>query len=218
MAKELLHTRKAIKQLYTNKAQMVAMNATLSEQLATVKSRRHSQQKYWGAPNFFPFIQVLQRNYFNAEHLQQIRMSTSSGARCKHIWSSQDCKGLELFKSLTASHDIQKALPVSVQRFARHDRGFGWVVMLTAWAHFDTLQVMNMMNDLIKIPQLNRTMAEMSREMMKAGMIDEIMDDAIDSALDSEDMEEETEAEIDKVLIHVVHSPSEINVHPYRSL
>ena len=37
MAKELVHTRKAIKQLYTNKAQLVAMNATLSEQLATVK-------------------------------------------------------------------------------------------------------------------------------------------------------------------------------------
>ena len=70
---------------------------------------------------------------------------------------------------------------------------------------------MKMMNDLIKIPQLNRTMAEMSREMMKAGMIDEIMDDAIDSALDSEDMEEETEAEIDKVLIHAVYSPAEVN-------
>ena len=77
---------------------------------------------------------------------------------------------------------------------------------------------MKMMNDLIKIPQLNRTMAEMSREMMKAGMIDEIMDDAIDSALDSEDMEEETEAEIDKVLIHVAHLPSEIDVHSYKPL
>ena len=44
-----------------------------------------------------------------------------------------------------------------------------------------TLQIMKMMNDMIKIPQLNRTMAEMSKEMMKAGMIDEIMEDAIDS-------------------------------------
>ena len=41
---------------------------------------------------------------------------------------------------------------------------------------------MKMVNDMIKVPQLNKTMAEMSREMMKAGMIDEIMDDAIDSA------------------------------------
>ena len=56
-----------------------------------------------------------------------------------------------------------------------------------------------MVNDLIKVPQLNRTMRDMSREMMKAGMIDEIMDDALDSALDTEDMEEETEEELDKV-------------------
>lgn len=56
-----------------------------------------------------------------------------------------------------------------------------------------------MVNDLVKVPQLNKTMMEMSREMMKAGMIDEIMDDALDSAMDTEDMEEETEAELDKV-------------------
>lgn len=58
---------------------------------------------------------------------------------------------------------------------------------------------MKMVNDLIKVPQLNKTMRDMSREMMKAGMIDEIMDDALDSAMDTEDLEEETEAELDKV-------------------
>ena len=61
------------------------------------------------------------------------------------------------------------------------------------------LQVMKMVNDLIKVPQLNKTMRDMSREMMKAGMIDEIMDDALGSAMDTEDLEEETEAELDKV-------------------
>ena len=39
----------------------------------------------------------------------------------------------------------------------------------------------------------------MSKEMMKAGIIDEIMEDAMDSALDSEDMEDEADAEVDKV-------------------
>lgn len=62
-----------------------------------------------------------------------------------------------------------------------------------------------MVNDLIKVPQLNTTMREMAREMMKAGMIDEIMDESINSALDTEDMEEETEAEIDKACSSVVH-------------
>jgi len=40
---------------------------------------------------------------------------------------------------------------------------------------------------------------EMSREMMKAGVIDEMMSDAIDGAIDDEEMEDETDAEVDKV-------------------
>lgn len=42
-------------------------------------------------------------------------------------------------------------------------------------------------------------MMEMSREMMKAGVIDEMMSDAIDDAVDGEDVEDETDAEVDKV-------------------
>jgi charged multivesicular body protein 3 len=49
--------------------------------------------------------------------------------------------------------------------------------------------------------RLNQTMMEMSREMMKAGIIDEMMSDAIDGAVDSEDMETETDEEVDRVRI-----------------
>lgn len=51
----------------------------------------------------------------------------------------------------------------------------------------------------MQAPQLSQTMMQMSKEMMKAGVIDEMMEDTIDSALDTEDMEEETETEVDKV-------------------
>ena len=45
------------------------------------------------------------------------------------------------------------------------------------------------------------TMREMSREMMKAGIIDEMITDAMDSAFGDEDLvEEETAQEIDRVL------------------
>lgn len=37
IARELIHTRKTISQLYTNKAHMVAMNAQLTEQLGVAK-------------------------------------------------------------------------------------------------------------------------------------------------------------------------------------
>mmetsp|Transcript_17088 Transcript_17088/g.51069 ORF Transcript_17088/g.51069 Transcript_17088/m.51069 type:complete len:228 (-) Transcript_17088:4012-4695(-) len=61
-------------------------------------------------------------------------------------------------------------------------------------------EVMKLVNDMMKASKLNQTMMEMSREMMKAGLIDEMMSDAIDDAVDGEDVEQETDAEVDKVL------------------
>ena len=56
-----------------------------------------------------------------------------------------------------------------------------------------------MLSCALQSSRLNQTMMEMSREMMKAGIIDEMMSDAIDGAVDSEDMEAETEEEVDRV-------------------
>lgn len=61
-------------------------------------------------------------------------------------------------------------------------------------------EVMTLVNNLVKAPQIALQMQQMSREMAKAGVIDEMMEDTLDSALDTEDMEEETEEEVDKVL------------------
>ena len=61
-------------------------------------------------------------------------------------------------------------------------------------------EVMKLMNSLIRLPEAARTMQDMSKEMMKAGVIEEMVNDAMDSALDTEDMEEETEQQVDAVL------------------
>ncbi|KAK9866162.1 hypothetical protein WJX84_005192 [Apatococcus fuscideae] len=107
LARELVRTRKAITQMYTQKAHIISMSTQLSEQLAIVK----------------------------------------------------------------VAGTLQKST-----------------------------EVMKLVNDLIKAPQLNQTVQQMSKEMMKAGVIDEMMDDAIEGAIDSDDIEEETDAEVDKVL------------------
>jgi charged multivesicular body protein 3 len=83
-------------------------------------------------------------------------------------------------------------------------------------------EVMKEVSSLLKVPQIQRDMMEMSKgeglsvfahhhhklelflptlcaEMMKAGLIEEMINDALDSALDTEDMEEETEEQIDQV-------------------
>ncbi|KAK9697600.1 hypothetical protein RND81_08G047700 [Saponaria officinalis] len=61
-------------------------------------------------------------------------------------------------------------------------------------------EVMKMVNNLMKAPQVAVTMQEFSKEMVKAGVIEEYVNEALDDALDSEDIEEETEEEVEKVL------------------
>ncbi|EIE18608.1 Snf7-domain-containing protein [Coccomyxa subellipsoidea C-169] len=63
-------------------------------------------------------------------------------------------------------------------------------------------EIMKIVNDLMKAPQLMQTMQQMSKEMMKAGILDEMMSDMMDSTMD-EDIEEETEEEVDKVLMEI---------------
>lgn len=64
-------------------------------------------------------------------------------------------------------------------------------------------EVMKSMQQLIKLPEIQANMMEMSKEMMKAGIIEEMMDDAFESVNDDEDLEEEAEEEVDKVLFEL---------------
>jgi charged multivesicular body protein 3 len=64
-------------------------------------------------------------------------------------------------------------------------------------------EIMKASNSLISVPQLSGTMREMSMEMMKAGIMQEMLDDtmeSLDDANEDEEMEEEAQEEVDKVL------------------
>ncbi|GAB1859886.1 Charged multivesicular body protein 3 [Camponotus japonicus] len=64
-------------------------------------------------------------------------------------------------------------------------------------------EVMQAMQSLIRVPEVAATMREMSKEMMKAGIIEEMLDETMDSIEDSEDMEDEADEEVDKILWEV---------------
>jgi len=64
-------------------------------------------------------------------------------------------------------------------------------------------EVMALVNRLVTVPQLAATVRAMGREMMRAGVIDEVMGDAIDSVMDGPEAEGEVDAEVDKVLAEV---------------
>ncbi|KAH8597877.1 Snf7-domain-containing protein [Bisporella sp. PMI_857] len=59
--------------------------------------------------------------------------------------------------------------------------------------------IMKDVNTLVRLPELMGTMRELSQELMKAGIIEEMIDDSMPESLE-EDEEEEVESEVDKVL------------------
>ncbi|XP_054721779.1 charged multivesicular body protein 3-like [Uloborus diversus] len=61
-------------------------------------------------------------------------------------------------------------------------------------------EVMKSMQNLVKIPEISRTMQDLSKEMCKAGIIEEMMEDTFEGLDDQDDLEEEAQEEVDKVL------------------
>lgn len=58
---------------------------------------------------------------------------------------------------------------------------------------------MQAMQALIRLPEIAHTMQELSKEMMRAGIIEEMLDDTMSSMEDEEEVEEAAQAELDKV-------------------
>ncbi|XP_053205242.1 charged multivesicular body protein 3-like [Panonychus citri] len=65
--------------------------------------------------------------------------------------------------------------------------------------------LMKCMQSLVKVGEISATMQDLSREMMRAGIIEEMMEETIDEAtgIDEDDMEEAVQAEVEKVLFEV---------------
>ncbi|BES96445.1 unnamed protein product [Nesidiocoris tenuis] len=64
-------------------------------------------------------------------------------------------------------------------------------------------EVMQSMQRLVKTPEVAAAMRELSKEMMRAGIIEEMLEETMDTLEDPEEMEEEAQAEIDKVLYEI---------------
>lgn len=60
--------------------------------------------------------------------------------------------------------------------------------------------VMASMNSVMNVPEISRTMMNLTREMEKAGMIEEIVGETIDDVLNDDGIEEAADAEVENVL------------------
>lgn len=64
-------------------------------------------------------------------------------------------------------------------------------------------EVMQAMHNLVRLPEISQTMRDMSREMTKMGIMEEMIDETMESLEDTDEIEEEAQSEIDKVLWEV---------------
>lgn len=64
--------------------------------------------------------------------------------------------------------------------------------------------IMKDVNTLVRLPELSATMRQLSTELIRAGIIEEVVDDALTDTQLMEDEEEEADAEVDKVLQEVL--------------
>ncbi|KAF3701217.1 Charged multivesicular body protein 3 [Channa argus] len=76
-------------------------------------------------------------------------------------------------------------------------------VLRVAGALQKSTEVMKAMQSLVKIPEIQATMRELSKEMTKAGIIEEMLEDTFESMEDGEEMEEAAEEEVDKILFEI---------------
>ncbi|KAF9222018.1 Snf7-domain-containing protein [Gyrodon lividus] len=65
-------------------------------------------------------------------------------------------------------------------------------------------EVMRLSNSLIKLPQISQAMREMSMEMTKAGIMEDMLEDTLEMDED-EEIAEEADAEVDKVLFELTN-------------
>ncbi|KAI4721740.1 hypothetical protein E4T48_01974 [Aureobasidium sp. EXF-10727] len=74
--------------------------------------------------------------------------------------------------------------------------------------------IMKDVNTLVRLPELTGTMRELSQELMKAGIIEEMVGDSLPDNELLEDEDEEAESEVDKVLSEVLKDKLPTNAQP----
>lgn len=108
-------------------------------------------------------------------------------------------KELVQSKKATSKLYAAKAELNSVQMSMKHQLA----TLRLAGALEKSAEVMKSMHTLIKIPEIQSTMMEMSKEMMKAGIIEEMLEDTLEGFEDQEELEDEAKAEADKILFEL---------------
>ncbi|KAF9006957.1 vacuolar sorting protein VPS24 [Cyathus striatus] len=137
--------------------------------------------------------------------MRQLDVATSKARQSvKQLATKGDVKSARILaREVVRSNKQKDRLSVSKARLGsigtqlQHQMGINWVLQKST-------EIMKLSNSLIKLPQISQTMREMSMEMTKAGIMEEMLEDTLDMEED-EEIEEEADAEVDKVLFELTN-------------
>ncbi|PAV20823.1 mitochondrial NAD-dependent isocitrate dehydrogenase subunit 2 precursor [Pyrrhoderma noxium] len=138
--------------------------------------------------------------------MRQLEMATKKAqTQVKQLATKGDVKNAKMLaREVVRSHKQKDRLSVSKARLGSINNQLGQqlaMVKVTGTLQKST-EIMKLSNSLIKLPQISQTMREMSMEMTKAGIMEEMLDDVMDME-DDEELEEEADAEVEKVLYEI---------------
>ncbi|TKC36010.1 hypothetical protein EI555_003685 [Monodon monoceros] len=106
----------------------------------------------------------------------------------------------KLYASKAHMNSVLMGMKNQLGKTAKERKG---AVLRVAGSLQRSTEVMKAMQSLVKVPEIQATMRELSKEMMKAGIIEEMLEDTFESMDDQEEMEEAAEMEIDKILFEI---------------
>ncbi|KAF9780108.1 vacuolar sorting protein Vps24 [Thelephora terrestris] len=140
--------------------------------------------------------------------MRQLDIATKKAQQqVKQLANKGDAKNARILaREVVRSHKQKDRLSVSKARLGSISQQLKQqlaMVKVTGTLQKST-EIMKLSNSLIRLPQISEVMRNVSMEMQKAGIIDDMMEDMLD-AQEDEDIEQEADAEVDKILFDLTN-------------
>ncbi|CCM01601.1 uncharacterized protein FIBRA_03661 [Fibroporia radiculosa] len=140
--------------------------------------------------------------------MRQLDVATNKAKQTvKQLAAKGDVKSARILaKEVVRSNRQKDRLSVSKARLGSigHQLSQQMAMIKVTGSLQKSTEIMKLSNALVRLPQISQAMREMSVEMTKAGIMEEMLDDTLEMDDDAE-MEEEADEEVDKVLFDLTN-------------
>ncbi|GIQ81003.1 Snf7 family protein [Kipferlia bialata] len=136
--------------------------------------------------------------------VSQIRREETKAAREMQMYVKYNdpvCMKIIAKEIVRARHTCERLIEAKANlKCAQNGIKANMAVIRVSGVMSNTVPIMEAMNQLVSVPELRDTMRDMSKQMAKAGLMEEMVNETMDDALGVEDEEEIAGAEVDRIL------------------